>query len=195
VEASLRRLATDHIDVYQLHGPRVVGPDLFGQLEDLVLSGKVLRFGVGAETVADAAAWAPVDGVGVVQVPFGVLDPEAADDVFPLAERHDVEIWARGVLGGGLLAAAIGRPAAMAGHPKQPLVARLQDVASRHGIGLDELAIGFARSFPRISTVLLGISTTDHLRRNLDLVTADPLDSSIVDEVKSVLPTTGTADD
>jgi aryl-alcohol dehydrogenase-like predicted oxidoreductase len=198
VDASLRRLGTDHIDVYQLHGPHELFPDLFEQLAGLVTAGKVGRFGIGAESVAEAAAWAPIDDVAVLQVPFGVLDPEAAADVFPAIEGRDegrdVEIWARGVLGGGVMAAAIADPGAIADHPKRPLVASLQEVASRHGIGLDELAVGFARTFTPISTVLLGMSTPEHLRRNLELVAREPLDPDVLADVRSLIPWTGSGD-
>ena len=45
-------------------------------------------------------------GISVVQVPFGMLDPEAATTTLPLAREHGREVWARGVFGGGLLALA-----------------------------------------------------------------------------------------
>lgn len=192
VEASLRRLRTDHIDVFQLHGPHVVTPELFEQLQDLVAAGKVGRFGVGAESVDEAAAWIPVHGVDVVQLPFGVLDPEAAAGTITLAGEQGVEVWARAVLGGGLLAAAVGDSTPIHHHPKRPLILHLQEVAARHDIGLDRLAIGFARA--QVSTMLVGITTTSHLHRNLDLVAAGPLDPAILADVDAVLSAHGTAD-
>ena len=81
LEASLRRLQTDHVDVYQLHGPRHVRPELVDELQDLVTTGKVGRFGVGAESLDSAASWSSVPGIDVVQMPVGVLDPEAVDVV------------------------------------------------------------------------------------------------------------------
>ncbi|MET0577046.1 MAG: aldo/keto reductase, partial [Ilumatobacteraceae bacterium] len=79
LDASLRRLQTDHVDVYQLHGPRQVRPELLDDLQDLVSAGKVGRFGVGAESLDSAVGWSAVDGIDVVQMPVGVLDPEAVD--------------------------------------------------------------------------------------------------------------------
>jgi aryl-alcohol dehydrogenase-like predicted oxidoreductase len=175
VEASLRRLRTDHIDVYQLHGPKDVHPQVFDELQDLVDAGKVGRFGIGAESVAAAVAWLEVPAVATVQVPFGVLDPEAADELFPRQATRPVEIWARGVLGGGLLAAVTRDPDAAASDPKGPMLARLGELAARTGRALDDLAIAYVRSFTEISTMLIGIGSHEHLARNLALVQAPPL--------------------
>ncbi len=189
IEASLRRLHTDRIDVYQLHGPREVHPELFGELVDLVASGKVRAFGIGAESVDSAVRWLTVPDVSMVQVPFGVLDPEASDELFPLLPERPVEVWARAVLGGGLLARAARDPLSLRDDPKAGLLSALGDVAERSGLGLDELAIGFARSFSEVSTVLLGISSNDHLRRNVALFESPPLDAAVRAELVALAET------
>ena len=186
VEASLRRLRTDHIDVYQLHGPRSVTPDIFERLGDLVSSGKVLRFGVGAESVSDAAAWDSVLGLDVLQLPFGVLDPEAADCVFPGARQRAVEIWARGVLGGGLLAAAERGPAFIEGEPKRPLIDALRRISLEADVGLYRLAIGFVRAHADVSTILVGIGSREHLHRNLELMQQPPLPDDVMTKIRAL---------
>lgn len=186
LESSLRRLGTDHVDVFQLHGPREVLPDLVPSLQSLVAAGKTRRIGIGAERVEDAAAWLSVDGIDVVQVPFGVLDQQAARDVFPLARQRGVEIWARGVLGGGLLAApARGEPVAI-DDPKGPAILALRRLADETGIGIVELAVGFVRAHPDVSAVLLGTSSPDHLGRNLELMVAPLLCGDVIERLRSL---------
>ncbi|HET6917963.1 MAG TPA: aldo/keto reductase [Jiangellaceae bacterium] len=187
VEDSLRRLQTDHVDVLQLHGPHHVEPRLFDQLQDLVTSGKVLRLGVGAESVDDALAWMAVDGLQVAQLPFGLLDPEAAERAFPEAARHSVELWARGVLGGGLFAAAENDPEAVRTDPKWPLIDGLRRLAAQSGVDVFRLAIGYVRSFPDVSTLLVGIGTPAHLRRNLDAMAAPPLGEDVLASIHALL--------
>jgi aryl-alcohol dehydrogenase-like predicted oxidoreductase len=186
VEGSLRRLDTDHIDVYQLHGPREVHPTLFGELVDLVTAGKITAFGIGAETVGAAVDWLDVPAVSVVQVPFGVLDPEAVDELLPLLPARPVDVWARGVLGGGLLALAARDPVAAANDPKAPVLGALRDVAARTGLAVDELAVGFVRSFPEVSTVLVGVGSPEHLRRNVALFEGSPLDPAVRAELLAI---------
>ena len=101
IDASLRRLATDHIDVLQLHGPHQHLPRVFEELTDVVAAGKVRRFGVGAESIAEAELWVGTPGLEVLQLPFGLLDPTASA---VLARLDGTAGWARGIFGGGVLA-------------------------------------------------------------------------------------------
>ena len=71
VHASLRRLGTDRIDVFQLHGPQALVPGVVDHLVDLVVAGDVVRIGVGAGSIDEAAEWLGTPGVSVLQVPFG----------------------------------------------------------------------------------------------------------------------------
>lgn len=175
IDASLRRLATDYLDVFQLHGPPEVVDDVIAALEDERRAGKVLRFGVGAESQSAADAWAASGTIDVLQLPFGLLDPEPATSTFDAAQRTSIEVWARGVLGGGVLAAAMADPASVRSHPKWPQLERLLDISSRWDIRLDELAIRWAATHPGVQVTLLGMSTTDHVRRNLQIASAPPL--------------------
>jgi aryl-alcohol dehydrogenase-like predicted oxidoreductase len=186
LDASLRRLRTDHVDVYQLHGPPHRMPDLVGELEDLVADGKVRRFGVGAESITSAAEWSDVAGVDVVQLPVGVLDAYAVETAIEISDRGR-EVWARGVFAGGVLAAAERDPTLVQRDRKGPLIRSLRDLAARHDITIFALALGFVRSIPGISTVLLGMSTPAHLRRNLELFAAPALAPELLAEVWALL--------
>jgi len=186
LDDSLRRLRTDHVDVYQLHGPHEVLPQLLEELSDLVAVGKVLRLGVGTERVADAAGWVDVAGLDSLQLPFGVLDPEAAEQVFPTARARSVDVWARGVLGGGLLAGFERGDPSMAEEPKRPLIAALRDLAAEVGVDLYQLAVGFVRAHPDVSTVLVGIGSQEHLRRNVALMRQPVLDEDVVARIRAL---------
>jgi len=176
VHASLRRLRTDRIDVYQLHGPADVFPTLLDQLSDLVTVGDVGQFGVGAQAVSLADRWIVVPGISVVQVPFGVLDPEAASTTFPLAQLHGREVWARAIFGGGVLSLADRDPAALTGDPKWNLLQELRRIAADAGLDQYQLAFGFVRAHVDVSTVLVGTSSLTHLRCNMQLLAGPPLD-------------------
>jgi aryl-alcohol dehydrogenase-like predicted oxidoreductase len=181
VHDSLRRLRTDRIDLYQLHGPSSVDPDLADELADLVTAGDVVRFGVGADSVEAADAWIGVCGISAVQVPFGVLDPEAATTTLPLARRHHCEVWARGILGGGLLGLADRDPASIHDHPKWPLVQSLRRIATDSGLDPYQLAFGFLRAHADdVSTLLVGSTSLEHLRDNLESVEAPPLGDELL---------------
>jgi aryl-alcohol dehydrogenase-like predicted oxidoreductase len=184
LEDSLRRLRTDHVDVYLLHGPPATVNDVFTELDDLRRSGKVGNFGIGAESPAAAVAWTP--HVSVLQLPFGVLDTGTAPIVDDAADRS-VQVWARGVLGGGVLSAAMRDPGSVATHPKAPLIGALAALAGEAGIDLDELAIRWLRAQPGVDTMLIGVSSIEHLRRNVALARTDPLPADVRAAVDAVV--------
>jgi aryl-alcohol dehydrogenase-like predicted oxidoreductase len=186
LDASLRRLGTDYVDVLQLHGPPDISPSVIDDLRDLIRMGKVRKVGVGAESLAVATDALTTTGVDVVQLPFGVLDPDAAETVSRVSATN-VEIWARGVLGGGLFKAAIEDGSAVRDDPKWPRISALLALARREGLRIDELAVGFVRHFSEISTLLLGVTSREHLRRNIALMESPPLDADLVAEIRTVV--------
>jgi aryl-alcohol dehydrogenase-like predicted oxidoreductase len=187
VHASLRRLGTDRIDVFQLHGPGQFVPGVVDALADLVTAGDVARIGVGADSVAAAAAWKGVEGVSVIQLPFGVLDPEAAAEFGVRQAATDQNHWARGVFGGGLLSMSARDPDALAGRPEERRVRAIASLADRAGLDLHDFALRFVRSHSDwISTVLVGSSSLDHLRRNAEALAEPPLDPALLSEAMQI---------
>jgi aryl-alcohol dehydrogenase-like predicted oxidoreductase len=191
LEGSLRRLGTDHVDVYQLHGPRQAHPELVPVLHEFVDAGMVRRVGVGAEGLDVACQWVPgvstpsetVRPIDVLQVPFGPLDPDAATVLLTDARRCGVEIWARGLFGGGVMAAEVAGSTTIDAADTSRLRA-LRAIADELDLDLFELAISFVRSFSDVSVVMLGMSSERHLERNLDMIrSANPLPLEVVERV------------
>jgi predicted aldo/keto reductase-like oxidoreductase len=111
LDESLRRLRTDHVDVFQFHGvnsrakmDRVMGPG--GAMEGMtegIRAGKI-RFGAfSSHSVPVAAEMIRTDRLDAVQVPFNFVDREAEQELIPLARTADMGIIAMKPLGGGLL--------------------------------------------------------------------------------------------
>ena len=184
VDASLRRLGTDYIDVFQLHGPPGLLPDIANDIRTLIADGKVRRFGIGAESVAVAREWLAADEVSVLQAPFGVLDPGAADQLFEPARARGVELWARGVFGGGVLSVGA---APMTDSAKATLIRELTEIARRAEVSLYKLAIDYVRSFGSVSTILLGIHSSEHLATNVRLLEGNSVETTVIDEVKAAV--------
>lgn len=192
VHASLRRLGTDRIDVFQLHDPTEKHPDLVERLIDLVAAGDIVRIGIGAGSVDVAASWIGVEGVDVLQVPFGVLDPSAATRTMPRARDADQEVWIRGLHGGGLLAQARRQPAGLADHPKHQVIERLMRLADQTGVDLHHLALAFAhRHAAGFSTAIVGSTSLEHLADNVAILTGPPLADDLVEAVDQIASAPG----
>lgn len=168
VDGSLRRLRTDHIDLYQLHGPvAVCGDDVAMLMGALRREGKIGRFGVGLEVLDHAQAWLEVDGVTSMQLPFGVLDPEAGREVIPAAQRAGVDVIARAVFAAGLLVDTSPGATALLRPEQRALRTAVLQLAEEHGVHPLGLAAWFARATPGVRTVLVGVSSSRHLADNL----------------------------
>jgi aryl-alcohol dehydrogenase-like predicted oxidoreductase len=206
VEASLRRLQTDHIDLYQVHrpDPDVDFDDTLGALSDLVHQGKI-RY-IGTSTFP---AWSIVEGQWIAQrrnrervvseqPPYSILVRGIERDVLPVAQRYDLAVLPWSPLAGGYLAGATtsmrverqperydrSRPA---NAPKIAAVAKLTTLAAEAGVSLIHLAIAFVLNHPAVTSAIIGPRTMEHLESQLG---ADKvrLGGEVLDRIDEIAP-------
>lgn len=185
VEASLDRLGLDRIDVLYLHDPD--DPEHFAQaasagiaaLIELREQGVVRAVGAGmnfAEPLAELIRRADVDLV-MCAGRFSLVDPTALQELLPLAQERGVGVVAAGVFNSGLLARD--RPPADASFNYAPAPAeliarttRIAEICEAHGVTLPEVAIGYVRRHPAVSSVVLGARGRAQAEQNLARFTA-----------------------
>jgi aryl-alcohol dehydrogenase-like predicted oxidoreductase len=117
VEDSLRNLATDRLDLLQLHCPSTElysHPEVFGILDDLVRAGKIRYYGVSVEKIEEAIKAVEYPNVQTVQIIFNCFRQRPAEDFFPLAKDKQVGILARVPLASGLLTGKLRRDSTFA---------------------------------------------------------------------------------
>jgi aryl-alcohol dehydrogenase-like predicted oxidoreductase len=186
LESSLRRLRTDRVDLYQLHGPRGVDADSIAEWgERMVAAGKIGGLGIGAEDLEQARTWLSCAAVSSVQVPFGLLDREAGDDVIPTAHETGRLVIVRGVFGAGLLLA--GTDADDSNGHRRPLIHALRSLAADAGTTLPALAVGFVRSRPEVDVMLVGTTSRAHLGEVATMMAASDLDAGLLGRIDDVL--------
>lgn len=106
VEASLKNLQTDCLDLLQLHCPPTqvyYEPQLFEALDAMVRDGLIRHYGVSVEKVEEALKAIQFDGVQTVQIIFNLFRQRPADTFFAEAKKRNVGILARVPLASGLL--------------------------------------------------------------------------------------------
>ena len=179
LEASLRRLGTDHIDLYQVHWPDpLVAPEetaeaMYGLLE----AGKIRAIGVSNFSPAQMAAFRREAPLHTDQPPYNLFERAIEADVVPYCREHGIGLIAYGALCRGLLTGTIRPDSAFAGDdlrnldPKfaQPrrgqyleAVARLEALARhRHGVGVVQLAVRWLLDQAPVTAVLWGARTPD----------------------------------
>ena len=174
VEASLRAMGIDHIDLYQVHwpDPDVALAETAGALHELVDEGKVRHVGVsnyGPEQMAEFARTRPVE---TLQPLYNLLQREADDAELPYAREHDVGVLVYSPLASGLLTGAIDEDTTFAPDDwrrASPLfngdafrrnleiVGELSDLAvDELGCSVSRLAIAWALANPAVHVAIVG---------------------------------------
>jgi aryl-alcohol dehydrogenase-like predicted oxidoreductase len=222
VENSLRRLQTDHIDLYQVHRPRpeIDIDDTLSALSDLVHQGKVRYIGTSTFLPSQVveAQWVaerrhrerPV----TEQPPYSILAREVERDILPTAQKYGLGVLPWSPLAGGWLSGRHrrGEPAPVSSRQqRQPArhdptspenqkkleaVYALQDLADEAGVSLIHLALAFVLEHPAVSSAIIGPRTMEQLESQLGVekvsLTADVLDR--IDEIVAPGTTINEAD-
>ena len=183
LEASLKRLQTDYVDLYQLHSPRApfIQTPAFGAaletLEKLKQQGKIRFYGVATEVPEDAPFCVAAPGIASLQVGFGLIDPEALDQgTIAAARERGLGIIARGCFAGGLLKDGLTQEQLLAASPKWERILAARSLSTTLGRSALDLAFQYCRGTPGVSVTLLGMRVESHLRENLKYVQAPELE-------------------
>jgi aryl-alcohol dehydrogenase-like predicted oxidoreductase len=174
VEGSLRRLRTDHLDLLQLHSPPleiVERGEWQSVLEDLRRAGKVRYYGIAVDSMDAGLAALRYDSVSSLQFRLSLLEPQAADELFPLASRKGVGVIARECLGNGLLAKPADKIDLKANcssaeeEARRALqLAELRRAAEANGRSLLQAALAYPPTVNGVSVTLLGARSVEQLR-------------------------------
>ena len=216
VDASLTRLQTDHIDLYQIHGTDVVTPveETLRALDDLVRQGKVRYIGV-----SNWQAWRIMKALGIseraglarfdsLQAYYSIAGRDIEREIVPLLAEEGLGLLVWSPLAGGLLsgkfspgpdgqAAAGPEGARRAGFDFPPVdrdrawacVAAMREVAAAHGVSVARVALAWVLAKPAVTSVIIGARTEAQLTDNLAATTLTLSDAerAALDQV-SLLP-------
>ncbi|MFF2380464.1 aldo/keto reductase [Streptomyces sp. NPDC058108] len=105
IDGSLRRLGTDHVDLYQLHrvDPEVPIEETWGAMAEAVTAGKALRLGLSEVTVEQIQRAQSVHAVTTVQSEFSLWTRDVQPEVLPYCEEHGIGFLPYSPLGRGFL--------------------------------------------------------------------------------------------
>jgi aryl-alcohol dehydrogenase-like predicted oxidoreductase len=211
LEASLRRLDVDHVDLYQVHrwDPATDDEETLAALTDLQRAGKIRYFGTSnfAAHRLVQAQWAAREhrlGRYVTEQPsYSALQRGAETHVLPVAQQYGLGVLVWSPLASGWLSGAVreGREVAThrstfmaprfdlsvpANRARMDAVEQLVAVAEAAGLTLIQLALGFVTAHPAVTGALIGPRTPEHLASQLaaaDVV----LPAEVLDAVDAVV--------
>lgn len=184
IDQSLRKLRTDHVDLYQLHRPDTDTPiaETMGALQDLVTAGKILYYGcsyfTGAEMqkALDTAKNAGLTGFVTAQNAWNILSREIEADLIPVCDANGISLLpyypiARGLLTGKYKKDTAPPGSRLTGDPALAkvdfdLLERLDTYACDHGYDLLTLAISWLAAQPCMGSIISGASRPDQMTAN-----------------------------
>jgi aryl-alcohol dehydrogenase-like predicted oxidoreductase len=190
-DASLRRLRTDAIDVYQMHEPDEQSPidETLDALDELVQSGKVRYIGssnYSAQQIEDADRVARERGLTrfvSAQNHYSLVERDIEEDVLPTCERLGLGMLPYFPLASGLLTGKYTRGGTategrLAGREipdaRWDRLERLQALAGERGISLLSLAIGGLAAMPAVASVIAGATKPEQVRANVEAGAWEP---------------------
>jgi aryl-alcohol dehydrogenase-like predicted oxidoreductase len=172
VEASLRRLKTDHIDLYQFHWPDPETPveDSWKTMAELVKEGKVHTIGVCNFSVAELERCRAIAPIQSLQPPYNMLRRQVEDELLPYCQSQGIGVVAYSPMASGLLTGTF-NPDNLAPDDWRKknarfneesrskvtsLINRLKPIADRYSIGIGGLAIAWVLRNSVVTSAIVG---------------------------------------
>jgi len=212
VEASLKRLNTDYIDLYQIHGFDSVTPldETLRALDDLVRQGKV-RY-IGASNVA---AWQLMKALGIsdknglsrfesLQAYYTIASRDLERELVPLVKDQQVGVMVWSPLAGGLLSGKFNRDGSSPDGSRRAsfdfppvnkdhafdVVDVMREIAAELTVSVAQVALAWLLHQPAVTTVIIGAKTLEQLDDNLNVPTLKFDDSQLnrLNEVSKLTP-------
>ncbi|MGV9823270.1 aldo/keto reductase [Nocardia xishanensis] len=213
VEDSLRRLGTNHLDLYQVHRPESVTAleETVGALDDLVRAGKIRYYGTSVFSPAELveAQWiadrTKANRPATEQVPYSPLVRGIERETLPVARKYGLGVITYGPLAAGWLSGGYRLGAAQPHSHRADLIPGRFDIAApanadklaaadalaalaeESGLTIIQLAIGFVLAHPDVTAAIIGPRTGEHL--DTYLAAADTtLGDDILDRIDEIVP-------
>ena len=209
-EASLQRLNTDHIDLYQIHGFDALTPfeEILGALTELVRQGKVRYIGC-----SNLTAWQIMKSLGIsalqhlekfiaLQAYYSIAGRDIEREIVPMLQDQKMGLLTWSPLAGGLLSGKFTRANAADGDARRSkfnfppvnldrayeIIDVMQTIATRRQATIAQVALAWQLHKPFVTSVIIGAKKTSQLKDNLGAVDLklDAEDMTQLDEVSKL---------
>jgi aryl-alcohol dehydrogenase-like predicted oxidoreductase len=183
VEQSLRRLGTDHIDLYITHWQDPTTPiaETVDALQDLKRQGKIGSIGASNLSVGELDAYVATGGLDAIQEEYSMVRRGIEATILPTCVRHDVSVLSYSSLALGLLSGRIGAERVFSGDDQRRdnprfsianrekvarLMAEIQPLADAHAATPAQIVIAWTIQQPGITFALCGARNPEQAREN-----------------------------
>jgi aryl-alcohol dehydrogenase-like predicted oxidoreductase len=202
LEASLRSLGTDFVDLYQVHWPDPATPiaETARALDAFVREGKVRFVGVSNYDAREMTAFQQVRPIDTVQPPYHLFRRDIEESILPFAREHGIGVLVYGPMAHGLLSGRMTESTGFApddwrsrsdmfvGDPFKRnlgIVRRLEELAYERGVTVAQLAIAWTLANPAVDVAIVGARNPEQIRQTAPAadVQLSPQDLARIEQV------------
>lgn len=165
VEESLKRLGTDYIDLYQLHGGTIEDPidEIIEAFEFLKKQGKIRYYGISSIRPNVIREYVQHSDIVSVMMQYSLLDRRAEETCFPLLQQQDIGVLARGSVASGMLVNKPVKPYLNYNEDQvKNAAAAIKDFSGPYR-SLAHTAVQFVLHHPAVTSAVAGIRTSEQL--------------------------------
>lgn len=166
VDESLKRLGTDYIDLYQLHGGTIDDPidETIEAFDLLVQQGKIRYYGISSIRPNVIREWVRRSSITSVMIQYSLLDRRPEETILDLLLAQNIGVLARGVIAQGLLVNKPPKPyLSLDIETVQRAADRIRHYATNQR-NATQAALQFVLSHPAITSAVVGIRTEEQLQ-------------------------------
>lgn len=189
VHDSLKRLKTDYIDLYQLHGGTIDDPmdETIEAFEELKQEGHIRFYGISSIRPNVIREYVRRSNISSVMMQYSLLDRRPEESCLDLLAQHQISVIVRGAVAKGLLA---GKPASSYLDHSVETVQKAQDTLQqlRQEKSLAQIALQFCLAHPAVGTIAAGIRTEEQLLDNAKVFEVSGLNPEALSQLKAAIP-------
>lgn len=195
VKDSLKRLGTDYIDLYQLHGGTINDPidESIEAFEELKKEGLIREYGISSIRPNVIREYVKRSNIVSVMSQYSALDRRPEEEVLDLLHDHNISVLARGPLGKGILSShgeKVANKKADNGYLTYSNE-EIKEIAEKWKEVDNEgtptaLALQYVLRHPAVSTAVFGASSLDQLEDTLSFIEAPEISDSLYNNIKSL---------
>ncbi|MBT2660938.1 aldo/keto reductase [Bacillus sp. ISL-45] len=193
VKKSLKRLNTDYIDLYQLHGGTIEDniDETIEAFEELKDEGYIKYYGISSIRPNVIREYAQKSNIVSVMMQYSILDRRPEEEALPLLHGHNISVVTRGTVAKGMLSDRMLEKAASKGYLdysyeelEEVLPLLKEKLASSKS--LTEVAIQYNLANPAVASVVAGASTPEQIKENARAAGSPSLSPQEISLIKSI---------
>ncbi len=189
-EQSLKRLQTDHIDLYQLHGGTMDDPieETMEAFEQLIKEGKIRYYGISSIRPNVIRYWSAHSNIVSVMTQYSLLDRRPEEETLNLLKQKNIGVVVRGSVAQGLLVDKPSKQYLNYSEEEVNKAAKAVQLLSNDQRTAAQTAIQFVLNHPSVTSAIVGIRTMKQLNESVQALNTSLLSGQQIEQLKNTLP-------